>query len=116
VTGVQTCALPIYLLVPDAFLLMGFWPLLFASRTRWLWLLFGVLNIFIGFVLLVIRYLPNDDFRSDKRILATKLHLVEYHEPFAWMTVGVLSAATGLVLLTISLVSWLVRVKKKKTV
>ena len=105
-----------YILVPDGLLLVGFWPLLIANRCRWLWLVFGVFNTFIGFVLLVVRFMPDKEFSFDPKVLATKTHLGQYHEPFTWMIVGVISAVIGLVLIVIGLVRWLVRKTRKSKV
>jgi phosphoglycerol transferase MdoB-like AlkP superfamily enzyme len=100
--------------LPDALLLLGFAPLLISCRARWLWILFGVLNFFIGFVLLVVKYMRNDEFCFDPKILATKVHLAQYHEPFAWIIIGFFSFLTGLILVAISLAGWLSNKRKNK--
>jgi hypothetical protein len=103
-----------YIWIPDALLLIGFWPLLIAHRCRWLWLLFGVLNFAIGWVLLVIKCMPDSEFSFDAKVLATKTHLAQYHEPFVWMIIGFASAVVGALLLLVGLIVWLVEKFRKK--
>ena len=94
--------------VPDALLLIGFWPLLVTHRCRWLWIVFGVLNLFIGYVLLVTRSIPDDSFRFDAKVLATKQHLTLYHESFVWMEIGLISALLGVVMLIAEFIVYMV--------
>ncbi|PWU00677.1 MAG: hypothetical protein C5B53_03690 [Candidatus Melainabacteria bacterium] len=102
-----------YIWLPDGLLLLGFWPLLIANRCRWLWLVFGLFNTFIGFVLLVVRFMPDSEFSFDPKVLATKTHLGQYHEPFTWMILGIISAVVGAALILIGLVRWMVSKSKK---
>jgi hypothetical protein len=96
-----------FLCVPDALLLIGFWPFLVQLRARLLWLFFGIFNTFIGFTLLVVKYLPDDNFKVDPKVLAVKVHLAQYHEPFAWISVGIISAVIGVIRVLLSVFIWL---------
>lgn len=97
--------------IPDTLLLLGFWPFLCQLKARWLWLVFGLFNLFIGFTLEVTRYLPDKDFSFDPKVLAMKTHLAQYHEPFAWMGIGVISALIGI----LRIVMWIVSLLSKRT-
>ena len=104
-----------YIWVPDTVLLIGFWPLLIAHRSRWFWLAFGVLNMFIGICLITLTFMPDSEFaRFDPRTLATKHHLAQYHEGFAWLSVGAVSAIIGLLLLFSGLTAWIVGKVRRK--
>lgn len=98
--------------VPDAMLLVGFFPLLYAWRPGWPWLVFGILNIIIGFLLLVAFYIPDTNFTPD--MIAVRKHLAEQHSPFTWMTIGILSALFGVVRMTIHLAQW-IRARSNKS-
>ncbi len=102
--------------IPDALLLVGFVPFLLADRVGGLWLLFGALNAFVGFVLLVVKCMPDSDFKFDSKLLVTKAHLALYHEPFAWMVIGAICFAIGVILLSIFLIRYLLRFLAKKEV
>src|SRR5215475_5425128 len=71
-----------YIWVSDALLLIGFWPLLFIWRPGWPWLLFGICNIAIGFLLLIAVYLPDSNFTP--QMVAVKKHIADAHSPFTW--------------------------------
>lgn len=79
--------------VPDFLLLVGFFPLLFVWKPSWPWLVFGCCNLFIGFVLEVSKFLPDDSLPPEMRLV--RAHLVEYHAPMAWMFVGVVALIYG---------------------
>jgi len=98
--------------IPDALLLLGFWPLLWEGNAKWLWLVFGVLNFFIGIVLQISAVLPDQYFKPDA-VLSVKTHLQDYHSPLAWMAIGVFSVLVGLIRLVSTFSSWLFqRVKR----
>lgn len=63
-----------YIWVPDALLLFGFYPLLIGSRARWLWLVFGVLNIIIGWHLAMSTVIPDANF-APYHLVEIKQHL-----------------------------------------
>ena len=46
----------------DAFLILGFTPLMLAFRIHWLIFLFGLFNTFIGFFLLILSFLESEKF------------------------------------------------------
>jgi hypothetical protein len=72
--------------IPDALLLLGFLPLLFVWKPFWPWVVFGLLNIAISFVLYFIAYLP--DAALPANMLAGKHHIQAYHVPFVWLAFG----------------------------
>ncbi|MFA7336690.1 MAG: hypothetical protein WC028_07870 [Candidatus Obscuribacterales bacterium] len=88
--------------LPDSLLLLGFVPLLVLSKQSWLVLLFGLSNAFIGFFLLVLVHLESDKFVGE--VLLMKQHLVTMHSPWAWLTIGLLTAIWGAMASTIDIV------------
>jgi hypothetical protein len=97
--------------VPDGMLLVGFWPLLYAWRPGWPWLVFGILNVIIGFLLLVAAYIPVTNFTPE--MIIVRKHLAEQHSPFTWMTIGIVSTIFGVTRMTTHLIVWL-RSRTKK--
>ena len=83
-----------YIWVSDALLLIGFWPLLLIWRPGWPWLIFGICNIAIGFLLLISIYLDDSNFTP--QMVAVKKHIADAHSPFTWMTIGCLSSFYGI--------------------
>jgi hypothetical protein len=92
--------------------LFGFWPLLIGSSARWLWLVFGICNIGIAFVLVVSNCIPDGDF-AKYRLLETHTHLKLYHPYLVWLLMGALSTIIGIVLLISRLVQWLIQALKR---
>jgi hypothetical protein len=99
--------------LPDALLLLGFWPFLCQLKARWLWIVFGLFNLFIGLTLETVKFLPDTCFSFDPKVLAVKIHLAQYHEPFAWMWIGFISALIGFVRVAIASIAWILRRLKK---
>ncbi len=97
--------------VPDGMLLVGFFPLLYAWRPGWPWLVFGVLNVCIGFLLLVAAYIPDTNFTRD--MIIVRKHLAEQHSPFTWMTIGVVSTIFGITRMSAHLIEWIMARAKK---
>jgi hypothetical protein len=95
-----------FIWVPDALLLFGFFPLLISCRARWLWLGFGLGNLFAGFTLVLANVIPDEKF-VPYHVLDIKRHLDQYHPFMIWLFIGGLSAAIGIVLLSIKLILWL---------
>lgn len=122
--------------VPDALLLIGFFPLLFFWKPSWPWLVFGVLNVIIGFVLLVGTFIPVETLTSEmnkarEQLTAQKspyasvfsesstqqmahvhTHLVKQHSPWTWMIIGIVSTIYGIVRMIKNMIKW---AAKKKT-
>lgn len=122
--------------VPDALLLIGFLPLLFFWKPSWPWLVFGILNVVIGFVLLVGTFIPVNTLTTEMKKAEAQLtaqkspyasvfsetsaeqmahvhtHLVKQHSPWTWMLVGVFSTIYGIVRMIKNLIKW---TAKKKT-
>jgi hypothetical protein len=72
--------------LPDLLLLLGFIPLLFMVPYTWPWLVFGALNIVIGFTLQVACFLSPEALpKSMSPLLA---HLANYHSPMIWIWMG----------------------------
>lgn len=91
--------------LPDTLLLSGFFPLLFIWKPAWPWIAFGILNVFIGFVLLVAKYLPDKELPGEMSLV--RQHLAEFHAPWVWAIIGVVSILYGLVRLIKGSISWL---------
>lgn len=122
--------------VPDALLLIGFFPLLFFWKPSWPWLVFGVSNIIIGFVLLVGTFIPVDTLTTEmnkarEQLIAQKspyvsffseastqqmahvhTHLVKQHSPWTWMIIGIASTIYGIIRMVKNMIKW---AAKKKT-
>jgi hypothetical protein len=79
--------------VPDFLRLIGFWPLLWLPKPSWPWLVFGVLNVLIGFVLQMAAFLPETNFTA--QMILVKKHLAEQHSPLTWILVGFVSLLIG---------------------
>ncbi len=125
-----------FMWVPDAMLLIGFFPLLFFWKPSWPWLVFGILNVVIGFVLLVGTFIPVDTLTTEMKKAREQLteqkspyasvfsesstqqmahvhtHLVKQHSPWTWMLVGVFSTIYGIVRMIKNTIKW---AAKKKT-
>lgn len=96
--------------LPDALLLLGFFPLLWIWRPGWPWLVFGILNFAIGAILIVVYYL-SDNALPKKDMIEVKHHLDAYHSSFTWMWIGAFATAYGIFRMTKNLVLW---VKEKR--
>ncbi len=125
-----------FMWVPDALLLIGFFPLLILWKPSWPWFIFGALNIVIGFVLLVTTFLPVETLKGEmvkarQQLLETKSpyaavfsetsteqmanvhrHLAKQHSPWTWMLVGVFSTIYGLIRMVKNTVKWLANKKR----
>lgn len=82
----------------DTFLLIGFWPILFVWRAGWTWLVFGLLNIFIGFFLELARFLPTDAMSPEMQAAyeQAKSHVISMHPALVWIMIGGVSVLFGL--------------------
>jgi hypothetical protein len=88
--------------VPDALMLLGFVPLLYAWRFSWPWLVFGAINFGIGVFLEAIKYIPDSYFPKD--LWPPKHHLAEYHPSITWWVFGGLALLFGTVRLVKNLI------------
>lgn len=91
--------------VPDLLLLLGFFPVLALWRRGWLTLLFGLLNTFIGFFLLILQYLDDDLFQGPMQMM--RHHLISMHSCWTWILLGLVALIWGAVSTSISLVRWI---------
>lgn len=82
-----------FIFVPDALLLLGFFPLLYLWKYSIPWLVFGALNFGIGILLLVIQL--SDDSLFPKDLLPPKHHLAQYHPPIVWYVTGTIAFIFG---------------------
>ena len=125
--------------VPDAMLLIGFWPLLYAWRPGWPSVVFGVLNILIGVSLEIMAFLPDTAFTeglssvrvvlaqqhsplaalSDtdlaRQLVAVRNHMTEQHSALAWTLIGIVSTIFGVIRMIRHLIRWLRDRKMKST-
>jgi hypothetical protein len=101
-----------FIWVPDTLLLFGFLPLLISSRACWLWLVFGLGNLFAGCVLDIASVIPAEKF-VPYHVVEIKHHLDQYHPFIIWMLIGAVSTVIAIILLTIKFIFWL-RKKIKK--
>lgn len=125
-----------YMWVPDALLLIGFWPLLYFWKPSWPLFVFGVLNVIIGFTLLVASYIPVEKLteemhtahvqmeltkspyasvfsdESAKQVALVHRHVAEQHSPWTWMIIGILSALYGIVRMIKNIVKWIAAKKE----
>jgi len=83
-----------YIWLPDFLLLLGFIPLLFIWKPGWPWLVFGVVNVFIGFALEVTKFLPPGSLPAAMRPF--REHLSQYHVSLDWILVGGFAFLYGL--------------------
>ena len=99
--------------VPDALLLLGFFPLLILWRRGWLTFLFGLFNALIGFFLLVLQYLDDDKFTGPMQLMRN--HLLSMHCSWTWIILGLVALIWGASSMAVSLVRWVVRWRAKKS-
>lgn len=97
-----------YIWVPDFLLLVGFFPLLLIWNPAWPWLVYGFVNLFVGFMLEVARFVPAESLPADMRLM--RAHLADYHHPLTWILVGAASFVYGV---TRILKGWLRWLKEK---
>lgn len=98
--------------MPDSFLLIGFWPLLFVYKAGWTWFGFGACNMVIGFFLELMRHLPQDVFKSQDQIIVRD-HLIQMHVPIIWILIGAASAAYGVFRMVKTVAKWILKRSKK---
>jgi hypothetical protein len=99
--------------VPDALLLLGFFPLLIIWRRGWLTFLFGIFNAFIGFFLLILQYLPDDKFTGSMQMMRN--HLLSMHSSWTWIILGLVALTWGASSLIVSSVRWVIKKRALKS-
>jgi hypothetical protein len=126
-----------FMWVPDALLLIGFFPLLIFWKPSWPWLVFGFLNVVIGFILLVASFLPVETLTTEmakarqqlteakspyasvfsetstEQMAHVHTHLAKQHSPWTWMIVGIISVIYGIVRMIKNTIKW--AAAKRKT-
>lgn len=102
-----------FIWVPDTLLLLGFVPLLLLWRFSWPWIVFGLFNFGIGFVLLLLDCLPDSVFPAE--LHAGKHHLSQYHDWRTWQLCGLLSFVYGTGRMTKNIVLWSIAKSKQKS-
>lgn len=101
-----------FIWVPDTLLLVGFLPLLLLWRFSWPWIVFGLFNFGIGFVLLLLECIPDDAFPA--QLHAGKHHLAQYHDWRVWELLGFLAFVYGAGRMTKNIVLWSIARSKRK--
>jgi hypothetical protein len=96
----------ILICLPDALLLIGFFPLLLSVRSPWLWFIFGVIDAFIGIILLIFLSSPQEELIR-LHIFEANRHMQSYHPYYVWVIIGMLSATIGIWQLLYKLSKWL---------
>jgi hypothetical protein len=100
--------------IPDALLLLGFFPLLWLWRRDWLTFLFGLFNGLIGFFLVILQFLPDEKFTGAMQLMRT--HLLQMHSSWTWLILGVVAMLWAAVGMSISLFGWVSRLTKNNRV
>src|SRR5262249_35008225 len=98
-------AKPQFLWTSDALLLFGFFPLLIACRANWLWLVFGLLNMTVGWFLAMAYMIPEERF-AVYHLAEIKKHVDLYHPLLVWLLIGFLATIIGVVRLLIIAIRW----------
>jgi hypothetical protein len=79
--------------VPDTLLLVGFFPVLLVHPAGWTWLIFGILNVAIGFILEIGYQLPDDVFPVEVNTLRKGLQAT--HPTLVWILLGAVCTVYG---------------------
>jgi hypothetical protein len=98
--------------VPDFLLLIGFWPLLWIWRPGWPWIIFGVLNIAIGFLLEMAYQMPDTNFTTEMKIVLN--HMRNMHSSLTWIIIGFISAVFGVIRTIKQIWTWVAAKMKAK--
>ncbi len=111
-----------YVWLSDTLLLTGFWPLLFVNRAGWTWVVFGVLNILLGFGLELVHWLmlsiPDTFWTPEKAPFKPMFegmaeHIKVMHPFLPWMAIGAISAIYGVLRIIKTIILWLFKQYKK---
>ncbi len=95
-----------FIWLPDALLLLGFYPLFISTKSPWLWFIFGLIDTFVGFMLLIVRSAPKEELVR-LHVLEINAHMQSYHPYYVWTIIGILSTIIGLAQLQFRLFVWL---------
>lgn len=107
-----------YVWVSDTFLLIGFWPLLFYNKAGWTWLVFGILNMVLGFGLELIKWLvPNipESFWTPEKMaykswfMNMHHHITDMHPCLPWILIGAVSTIYGVFRVSKTIVKWSIK-------
>jgi hypothetical protein len=101
-----------FIWVPDFILLAGFLPLLWICPYSLVWIAFGIMNLLIGFFLLLLTNIPNSALPASS--ISIKKHLEEFHPCWTWMLLGLLVTICGSVRLIINVYLHFARAAKNK--
>jgi uncharacterized membrane protein YfcA len=101
-----------FIWLSDFLLLLGFWPLLWIWRPGWPWIIFGVLNMAIGFFLEIAYALPDTNFTPEMKIVRNHLH--DMHSSLTWILVGFVSALFGVFRTNKQIWQWITARSKQK--
>lgn len=96
----------------DALLLLGFFPLLFVWKPGWTWLVFGLLNMFTGFMLEMAKILPEyikDETLWTPEVMAAQEHMAQMHNSTTWILIGFAAVLFGLFRISRTIVRWVIR-------
>lgn len=96
--------------IPDAVLLLGFYPLIWVCPWSLVWIAWGILTTFIGWFLLLLTCLPDSSLPAQS--IGVKQHLAEYHVCWPWLIMGALITICGTIRLIINTVKLLRRKTK----
>lgn len=99
--------------IPDAVLLLGFYPLIWICPWSLVWIAWGILTTFIGWFLLLLTCLPDASLPAQS--LGVKHHLAEYHVCWPWLIMGALVTICGTIRLIINMVK-MMRQKAKPSI
>jgi hypothetical protein len=94
--------------LPDTLLLVGFFPLFISVRSPWLWLSFGLLDVFIGVILLIALSAPQEEL-ARRNLVEMNAQMQSYHPYYVWALVGVVSIIIAFIQLIWRIVLWLYR-------
>jgi hypothetical protein len=81
--------------VPDTLLLIGFFPVMYIYPAGWTWLVFGILNTAIGFILEIGYHLPDESFPPEVNTLRKGLQAT--HPTLVWILLGVVCTIFGII-------------------
>lgn len=107
-----------YVWVSDTFLLTGFWPLLAYYKAGWTWLVFGILNMVLGFGLELVKHLVAcipDSFWTPEKLAYKPLfmnmhhHISDMHPCMPWLIIGFISAIFGIIRMLTAVVKWVLK-------